>query len=101
MVFIAGAFGNYVDPQSARTIGMFPDVPIQNVQFVGNTAGSGARMALLSTQMRRVAEEVARRIEYIELGADPDFHKEFLNATYFPHKDLERFPNVMRLMEKD
>jgi len=100
-VFIAGAFGNYVDPQSARTIGMFPDVPIQNVQFVGNTAGSGARMALLSTQMRRVAEEVARRIEYIELGADPDFHKEFLNATYFPHKETERFPNVMRLMEKD
>jgi len=100
-VFIAGAFGNYVDPQSARTIGMFPDVPIQSVQFVGNTAGSGARMALLSTQMRRVAEEIARRIEYIELGADPDFHKEFLNATYFPHKETERFPNVMRLMEKD
>jgi uncharacterized 2Fe-2S/4Fe-4S cluster protein (DUF4445 family) len=100
-VFIAGAFGNYVDPQSARTIGMFPDVPIQNVQFVGNTAGSGARMALLSTQMRRVADEVARKIEYIELGADPDFHKEFLNATYFPHKELERFPSEMRLMEKD
>jgi len=100
-VFIAGAFGNYVDPQSARTIGMFPDVPIQNVQFVGNTAGSGARMALLSTQMRRVAEEVARRIEYIELGADPDFHKEFLNATYFPHKETERFPNVMKILRKD
>ncbi len=100
-IFVAGAFGNYVDPQSGKIIGMFPDVPLQNIQFVGNTAGSGARMALLSTEMRRLAEEVAKRIEYLELGADPDFQKEFLNATYFPHKEFGRFPNVAKLLRKD
>ncbi|MFQ6095648.1 MAG: ASKHA domain-containing protein, partial [Candidatus Bathyarchaeia archaeon] len=100
-VFIAGAFGNYVDPQSAKIIGMFPDIPLQNVQFVGNTAGSGARMALLSTEMRRLAEEVAERIEYVELGADPDFQSEFIKATYLPHKEAELFPNVMRLLRRN
>jgi len=100
-IFIAGAFGNYVDPQSAKTIGMFPDVPLQNVRFVGNTAGSGARMALLSTDVRALAEEVAERIEYLELGVDPDFQKEFLKATYFPHKEVERFPNVMKSLRRN
>jgi len=100
-IFIAGAFGNYIDPQSARIIGMIPDVALKNVKFVGNTAGSGARMALLSTEMRRLAEEVAGQIEYLELGADPDFQKEFLKATYFPHKEVERFPNVISLLRKD
>jgi len=100
-IFIAGAFGNYIDPLSAKIIGVFPDIPLQNIQFVGNTAGSGARMALLSTEMRRVAEGVAKRIGYLELGADPDFQKEFLNATYFPHKEVSRFPNVMKMLRKD
>jgi len=97
-IFIAGAFGNYIDPQSAKIIGMFPEVPLQNIQFVGNTAGSGAMMALLSTEARKLAEEVAEKIEYLELGADPEFQKEYLNATYFPHKETERFPNVMKLL---
>jgi len=100
-IFIAGAFGNYIDPLSAKIIGVFPDIPLQNIQFVGNTAGSGARMALLSTDMRRLAEEVAKRIGYLELGADPDFQKEFLNATYFPHREVSRFPNVMKILRKD
>lgn len=99
-IFIAGAFGNYIDPQSAKTIGMFPDVPLHRVQFAGNTAGSGARMTLLSTEMRRLAIEVAGRIEYLELGADPEFNVEFLKATYFPHKEVGRFPDVMRLLKR-
>jgi len=100
-IFIAGAFGNYIDPQSAKTIGMFPDIPLKNVQFVGNTAGSGARMALLSTEIRKLAEKVAEQIEYIELGADSDFQSEFIKATYLPHKEVERFPNVMKLLRRN
>jgi len=97
-IFVAGAFGNYVDPQSGKIIGMFPDVSLQNIEFVGNTAGSGARMALLSTEIRMLADRIARQIEYLELGADPEFMKEFLNATYFPHREAERFPHVMKIL---
>ena len=98
--FIAGAFGNYVDPENAQIIGMYPEIPLERVRFVGNTAGSGARMALLSTDVRRLAAEVVRRVRYLELGADPDFQSEFLKATHLPHMEPERFPNVMRILKK-
>jgi uncharacterized 2Fe-2S/4Fe-4S cluster protein (DUF4445 family) len=98
-IFFAGAFGTYVDPQSARVIGMYPDVPLSRVQFVGNAAGSGARMALMSLKMRRKAGEISEKVHYIELGADANFQNEFLNATFLPHKNLELFPSVKRLLE--
>jgi len=99
-IFLAGAFGTYVDPQNARLIGMYPDVALERVQFVGNTAGSGARMVLLSDEARDKAHEIAKRVEYVELGADPDFQNEFLKATYLPHREMERFPNVSQILSK-
>jgi uncharacterized 2Fe-2S/4Fe-4S cluster protein (DUF4445 family) len=91
-VFVAGAFGTYVDPQSARTIGMYPGLPLGLISFVGNTAGSGARMALLSRDQCSEAQEIAEKLRYIELGADPDFRREFTNALYIPHKYADLFP---------
>ena len=98
-IFLAGAFGTYVDPQNAKIIGMYPDVPLDRVQFVGNTAGSGARMTLLSMEVRDLAEKIAKSVEYIELGADSSFQSEFLKATYLPHQELDRFPNVAKLLK--
>jgi uncharacterized 2Fe-2S/4Fe-4S cluster protein (DUF4445 family) len=85
-IFVAGAFGTYVDPYSARTIGMYPDIPLSRISFVGNTAGSGARMALISKQKSAEAQKIAEALEYVELAADPDFQKEFVNSLYIPHK---------------
>jgi uncharacterized 2Fe-2S/4Fe-4S cluster protein (DUF4445 family) len=99
-VFLAGAFGTYVDPLNAKIIGMYPNVSLEKVQFVGNTSGSGARMTLLSVEAREMAEEIARFVEYVELGADPSFQNEFLKATYLPHKELDQFPSVTKLLGK-
>jgi len=98
-IFLAGAFGTYVYPQSAQVIGMYPHVPLSRVQFAGNAAGSGARMALMSVDIRRKAREISEKVHYVELGADANFQDEFLNATYFPHKNLELFLSVRRLMQ--
>jgi uncharacterized 2Fe-2S/4Fe-4S cluster protein (DUF4445 family) len=98
-IFLAGAFGNYIDPQSARVIGMYPDVPLERVQFVGNTAGSGARMTLLSVDVRKKTKDIANQIKYLELGADPNFQNEFFKATYLPHREMERFPRVAGLLK--
>ena len=87
-MFVAGAFGTYVDAHSARTIGMYPDIPLGYISFVGNTAGSGARMCLLSKEERAEAMKIAENMEYVELAADPDFQHEFLSALYIPHKEL-------------
>lgn len=98
-IYIAGAFGNYVDPESARTIGMYPDVPIERVKFVGNTAGAGARMALRSVKIRETARYISETMEHLQLATDPTFQHEFVNAMFLPNKILDRFPSVMKLFE--
>jgi len=85
-IFVAGAFGTYVDPYSARTIGMYPNIHLGRISFVGNTAGSGARMALLSKKKRTEAQKIAENLEYVELAADPQFQTEFVNSLYIPHR---------------
>jgi uncharacterized 2Fe-2S/4Fe-4S cluster protein (DUF4445 family) len=90
-VFIAGAFGNYIDPENAQVIGMYPKVPLDKVKFCGNAAGVGARIALLSEKTRKIAEKISEKVKYIELAAEPSFQSEFIKAMYIPHKEAERF----------
>lgn len=92
-VYAAGAFGTYVDAESAINIGMYPDVPVDRIKFIGNAAGSGARMALKSTDVRDLAESLSKKVEYVELAAERNFQNEFAQAMFLPHRDLSRFPN--------
>ncbi len=93
-VFIAGAFGTYINPENAKLIGLIPDVSTKKIRLVGNTAVTGAKMALISKEARRDADEISKKVRYLELGANPDFSKEFLKAMLIPHEDLSRFPSV-------
>ncbi len=99
-LFVAGAFGNYIDPESARTIGMYPEVPLAQIQFVGNTAGTGSRMSLISKEMREYAEEISNSVRYYELAVDPDFQSEYIKATFLPHQDLNRQPVVAEMLRR-
>ncbi|WP_303866200.1 ASKHA domain-containing protein [Acetobacterium wieringae] len=82
-ILIAGAFGNYIDKQSALRIGLLPDIGIDKIYSVGNAAGSGASMALLSMQSRKEAELLASSATHIELSMNPDFQDEYLMAMRF------------------
>ena len=99
-LFIAGAFGNYIDPENARTIGMYPELSYDRVEFVGNIAGTGSRMCLISKEEREYAEKIARIAKYHELAVDKDFQKEFIDALYFPHKNLDKYPDTADLLRK-
>jgi uncharacterized 2Fe-2S/4Fe-4S cluster protein (DUF4445 family) len=79
---IAGAFGSYISVTSAVQIGMFPRIPLDRFHQVGNAAGIGARAALLSLTQRRLADEIAQRVRYIELTTDPRFQERFLKGLY-------------------
>ena len=72
-VLIAGAFGSYMHPENAMRIGMLPQIPVSRIRAVGNAAGTGARMMLVSKTARKKAEELAKRIEYLELTVYPEF----------------------------
>lgn len=82
-VYLAGAFGNYIRPESALGIGLLPYLAQARIVPVGNAAGSGAKMALLSDSARRAAAELVRRTEYLELSGRPDFQGEFAEAMLF------------------
>ncbi len=80
-VIIAGAFGTFIDVQSAIAIGMLPPLPLERFQQVGNAAGTGARLALISRDKRRTALAIAARDGYIELACIPDFNSKFAAAS--------------------
>jgi uncharacterized 2Fe-2S/4Fe-4S cluster protein (DUF4445 family) len=81
-IIIAGAFGTYIDTASAISIGMLPDIPLDRIQQVGNAAGVGARMSLISMKKRKESEELAEKISYIELAGAPDFMHTFVQSNY-------------------
>jgi uncharacterized 2Fe-2S/4Fe-4S cluster protein (DUF4445 family) len=97
-VYIAGSFGNYVNPASAKLLGLIPEVPTEIINFVGNTAIAGAKMCLTSVEARREAEAIGQTVRYIELGADPSFSKEFAASMYLPHQDLSLYPETSALL---
>ena len=96
-VYLAGAFGSYIDKWSAKVIGLYPDIPLDRVKSVGNAAGSGAKQALISDERRRDAELIAENTHYLELTVAPEFKDEFISAMYFPHSDIDRFPSMKKL----
>jgi uncharacterized 2Fe-2S/4Fe-4S cluster protein (DUF4445 family) len=83
-VYVAGAFGNHIRGEDAVDIGLLPPVPPERIHFIGNAAVSGAEAILRSREAREKAERLARRIEYIELAARPDFQDRFATALLFP-----------------
>ena len=81
-VIIAGAFGTYIDVASAVAAGMLPSLPLNRFRQVGNAAGMGAKLALISLHKRAEAQEMASRVKYIELGGAPRFERTFMQASY-------------------
>ena len=96
-VILAGAFGSYIDPEKAMILGMFPDCDLNKVYAVGNAAGDGARIALLNRDKRAEANEIARKVEYIELTIEADFQNEFMEAMQIPHM-TDPFPHLEGLI---
>jgi uncharacterized 2Fe-2S/4Fe-4S cluster protein (DUF4445 family) len=80
-VIIAGAFGTFIDVESAIVIGMLPPLPRERFRQVGNAAGTGARLALVSLRERRKTAEMASRVNYIELAAISEFNQKFAEAS--------------------
>jgi uncharacterized 2Fe-2S/4Fe-4S cluster protein (DUF4445 family) len=96
-VYIAGGFGNYMNVQQAVTVGMLPDVPLEKIQFVGNTSIAGAKTVLLSRKALETAEQIAKSMTYFDLMSHPGYMDEFVRANFLPHTDLSLFPSIKGL----
>jgi uncharacterized 2Fe-2S/4Fe-4S cluster protein (DUF4445 family) len=82
-VIIAGAFGSFLNLQSALDIGLLPRLPHAGYRQVGNAAIVGAKWALLSREGRARARQVAAQTGYLELTNYPQFNRRFAQGMLF------------------
>jgi uncharacterized 2Fe-2S/4Fe-4S cluster protein (DUF4445 family) len=85
---LTGAFGSHIDPVYAMVLGLVPDCDLDRVLSVGNSAGRGSLMALLSGSSRRDVEAVTSWIEKVETAVEPAFQEHFVGAMGFPHTSV-------------
>lgn len=96
---IAGGFGNYIDPSSAVTIGLYPEVDHDSITQLGNGAGVGAQLALLDVDARQEAGRIVEQVDYYEIAGTDRFEAAFLQAMYLPHQVFDTYPGVKADLE--
>ena len=82
-VQLAGAFGSFLNPQSACRIGLLPEELLDRIEPVGNAAGSGAKMLACDKDLLPLTQELTEKIEFLELASLPEFSKTFAKAMRF------------------
>ncbi|MCU0560373.1 MAG: ASKHA domain-containing protein [Desulfobacterales bacterium] len=82
-ILLAGAFGSYIDKADALRIGLFPQMPLEKIEVVGNAAGAGAVLALCDEACFAHAGELARRTRVFDLAAHPRFQDAFIESLSF------------------
>jgi uncharacterized 2Fe-2S/4Fe-4S cluster protein (DUF4445 family) len=82
-VYIAGAFGNYIRPDTALKLGLVPDVGIDHIHFIGNAALEGARMVLVNKRNLQFTSEIVQKTRFMELGGRADFQESFIANLNF------------------
>jgi uncharacterized 2Fe-2S/4Fe-4S cluster protein (DUF4445 family) len=99
-VYIAGGFGKFLDIEKAIILGMLPEMPREKFEFLGNTSITGAYLCSLSQKMREEAEEIARKMTYLELSVSRSFMDEYISGLFIPHTNIDAFPSVKKLIKK-
>lgn len=79
---------------------MLPDIPREKFEYMGNTSIAGAYLCTLSRRLRQEAEEIAKKMTYLELSVSRSFMDEYVSGLFIPHTNMSFFPNVRKLMKK-
>ncbi|MGD9300303.1 MAG: ASKHA domain-containing protein [Desulfobacterales bacterium] len=92
--YVAGTFGSFINPRSAITIGMLPDIRLESYRQLGNSSLGGATLALTSTKSLEEMDRIRDRITYLELNVNQEFMNRFSAAKFLPHTNQSLFPSV-------
>ena len=94
--YIAGTFGSFIDPISAITIGMIPDLPLDRYCSLGNSSLGGCTKVLKEVNAIEEIACIRDCITYMELNVNQEFMNRLSAAEFLPHTDPEKFPSVKR-----
>ena len=95
-VYVAGGIGSGINMKNAVNIGMFPDVPLEKFQYIGNSSLTGAYAMVLSDQAAEKVDEVAKNMTYMELSTHPGYMDSFVAACFLPHTNRQLFPHSVQ-----
>jgi len=99
-ILIAGAFGRYLEIDKAIIIGLLPDVDTEKLKFVGNGSLLGSYLMALSKNLIAEADQIAKKMTYLELSTNPHFMDQYISALFLPHTHVEQFPTVKVRLEE-
>jgi uncharacterized 2Fe-2S/4Fe-4S cluster protein (DUF4445 family) len=89
--FISGALGIRINVENSIAIGLFPGIDRKKFNTIGNGSLQGGRLALMTGEARRMAEDIASSAAYFELTGESEFMNDYTSALFLPHTDLSRF----------
>ena len=98
--FPAGAFGVHLNLESAITIGLYPDLPREKFEILGNTSLKGARMLLLDRALLPVALDCPQQVVYQSLADAKDFLHQMQAAMFLPHTHMDAYPTVKAELQR-
>jgi uncharacterized 2Fe-2S/4Fe-4S cluster protein (DUF4445 family) len=99
-VILAGAFGSYIDLDSAMTVGLLPEIDPTKILYVGNGSLLGSWMSEMSNHIRQDVVEVVRKMTSFELSEVKDFHNQYIASLFLPHTDNSLFPETFARLKK-
>ncbi len=99
-LYIAGAFGNYINAENAIRIGLIPSVPPDRIEFAGNTSVKGAKISAFYKEAFYKVMKIQRDTTYYDLMGAQDYVEEFQKALFLPHTDIELFSKEAKQWQK-
>ncbi len=96
--YVAGTFGSFINPVSAISIGMLPDIALDTFEVLGNSSLGGAKVLLQTPDAFDRLLHIRQSITYIELNVNQEFMNMFSGAKFYPHTDRSRFPSLSGLI---
>jgi uncharacterized 2Fe-2S/4Fe-4S cluster protein (DUF4445 family) len=100
-VYIAGGFGKFLDIEKAIILGLLPDMSKEKFEYMGNTSITGAYLCILSRMLRSEAENIAKKMTYLELSVSRSFMDEYVSGLFIPHTNIDAFPVVKKLLGQE
>ena len=96
--YVAGTFGSFINPVSAISIGMLPDLNLETFEILGNSSLGGAKVLLKNPDAFERIMKIRQSITYIELNVNQEFMNMFSGAKFYPHTDASRFPSLQYII---
>lgn len=97
---VAGTFGSFINPESAITIGMLPDLPRDRFKVLGNSSLEGATRLITTPALADEIGPLRDNLTYLELNVNQEFMNRFSAAKFLPHTDISRFPTVLTALKQ-